>query len=555
MLEMHLRQAATVLLESAIRIAPPDTREWGRAMRGELNHVEGPWAAVMWALGGASVLAKRAVASLFILGRRGQGIPPGAGLFAKDVSVRKAALVTGGGCILAALLFFAAPPFRQALRVAISPWTRLLDSNSSDHQPRLQALAKLAEQRRDAEGLAFCAVRLKNGAASARLAREAVRLDPNLLWVYAVVAVRHPELAEIGQWLPQLERWDPQNALFPLIIAESVDISHVLREDVKTRGDEKDPEWRSAMTAAFQSPKFDDYLDLVEELDRRVVPRYGFYDPEEVLLVEDQSMPTYAVEDSRRFASSLIHSGEDLEARGDQKAAREKYWAVARFGQLIDSQGHTGFEHWAGTSLQAMVYKQLQALSQKEGSQAEATLFSYLAVKFDPVSGEHGRLGGWIFGQYICKRNAAVLMVSGLMMLIFSGLLVITASMLISGSSRGAGPAAQAAKPVATLVAMTSAVGVLLSSATLYLTYRPYWYIFQGAILNGDRSQARDLRAFLDSTRMFSPSVYLYLSPNFRFYFWAGVILLGVIGLILILLRHFRGRARANGLQHSPRVS
>ena len=59
MLEMHLRQAATVLLESAIRIAPPDTRDWGRAMRGELNHVEGPWAATMWALGGSSVLAKQ----------------------------------------------------------------------------------------------------------------------------------------------------------------------------------------------------------------------------------------------------------------------------------------------------------------------------------------------------------------------------------------------------------------------------------------------------------------------------------------------------------------
>ena len=74
MLETHLRQASTVLLESAIRIAPPDTRDWGRAMRGELNYVEGSWAATMWALGGSSVLAKQALASLFIPGRRGQGV-------------------------------------------------------------------------------------------------------------------------------------------------------------------------------------------------------------------------------------------------------------------------------------------------------------------------------------------------------------------------------------------------------------------------------------------------------------------------------------------------
>jgi len=37
-----------------------------------------------------------------------------------------------------------------------------------------------------------------------------------------------------------------------------------------------------------------------------------------------------------------------------------------------------------------------------------------------------------------------------------------------------------------------------------------------------------------------------YLSVNFQFYFWAGVILLGVAGLVLILLRHFLGRPRAN---------
>ena len=122
MLETHLRQAATVLLESAIRIAPADTRDWGRAMLGELNYVEGPWAATMWALGGASVLAKQALASLLIPGRRGQGIVPDGGLFAKSATLRKAALAMGGACVLAALLFFAAPPFRQAFQVALEPW-------------------------------------------------------------------------------------------------------------------------------------------------------------------------------------------------------------------------------------------------------------------------------------------------------------------------------------------------------------------------------------------------------------------------------------------------
>lgn len=551
MLATYLRQAATMLMESAIRIAPPESRDWGQAMQGELNHVEGAWAALMWALGGASVLAKSALAALFIPGQPGEAIPLGAGLFNRDVSIRKAALAIGGGCVLAALLFFAAPPFRQGLRVSLRPWFSALQGTAANLQPSLEALARRAEAQHDPDGLAFCAVHLNDDAATARLAEEAIRINPNLLWVYAVVAVRHPELPEITQWIPKLERWDPQNALFPLISAESIDLIHANREDVMTRGEEKDPAWQSAMTAAFQSPKFDDYLGRVGELDRSVVSRYGFNDPSELMFEGDLTLPTYAVWDSRRFASSQIRFGEDLAARGDRKGAMEKFWAVARYGQLVDSQGHTSSEHLLGTSVQAMAYKQLHRLSPKDEDQTEAALFSYLAVKFDLKSEARAQRGGWIFGREICERNAAVLLVSGLMFLIFSSILMVATLILIAGRRRSDRPAVERARPVATMVALTSAVGLLFSSVMLYLTYRPYWYIFQSAILNGDTSQAEDLRAFLSSTQMVF-SLNLSLSAGDRFYLWASVISLAVLGMVFILLRHALGRARAPALRHSP---
>lgn len=558
MLEMQLRQAATVLLQSAIRIAPPDTREWGRAMMGELNYVEGPWAAAMWALGGASVLAKHALASLIIPGRRGQGIAPDGGLFAKSASLRKAAIVIGGACVLAALLFFAAPPFRQAFQVALKPWFFAFQVASRNFQPGFEALAKQAEMRHDPEGLAFCAVRLQNAHESARLAEEAVRLDPNLLWVYAVVGMRNPGLSETGPWVEKLERWDPQNALFHLIMAESIEPAHFRRGRWSPPTKEQERAWQSAMVGAFQSPKFDDYLDRVAQLNRRVVPRYGFYDPNEVESRDRIDLPMHAFENSERFAKSLLHAGADLEARGDRKGGRDKYWTVARFGQLIDSQGRTDLEHWMGTSLQAMAYSQLQASSGKEGNQAEAALFGYLAAKFDPVKGEHaGFPPQSTFGMKTSERNAAVVEISGLMILIFSGLVVVATSILIAGSRRSARPAAQRARPVATMVVLTSAVGLLFSSVTLYLTYRPYWYIFQSATLNGDRVQSNDLRYFLNDIPML-PGVSPHLnnvllnallysgSPSFLFYVWTGLTLLGVSGLVLILLRHFLGRPRAN---------
>src|ERR1035441_51630 len=100
MLEMQLRQAATVLLESAIRIAPADARDWGRAMMGELNYVEGSWAGTMWALGSSSVLAKQALVSLIIPSSRGQDFIPDGGLFAKNAALRRGALIIGGACVL-----------------------------------------------------------------------------------------------------------------------------------------------------------------------------------------------------------------------------------------------------------------------------------------------------------------------------------------------------------------------------------------------------------------------------------------------------------------------
>ena len=564
--EMPLRQAAALLLDYAIRIAPQESREWGQAMRGELSFVEGHWAALAWAFGGASVMAKQALMAIFIPGR-GQGIPPGDELFAKNVSLGKAALVAGVGCILIALLFFGAPPFRQAFRVALKPWTFMFQMASRNLQPGFDSLAKRAEARHDPEGLAFCAVRQQNSHESVRLAEEAVRLDPNLLWVYAVVGMRHPELDEVRQWIEKLERWDPQNSLFHLIEAEAIDRSHFRQRVWIPPTREQEQAWQNDMAAAFQSPKFDDYLDRVAGLNRRVVPRYGFYDPYEVESRNQLDLPGTALENSERFAKSLLRSGEDLEARGDRKSALEKYWTVAHFGQIIDSQGRTGFEHLIGTSLQAMAYKQLQSYSVKGGDQAEAELFAYLAAKFDPLSGEHpGFPGESAFGMDTAKRNAAVVQISGLMILVFSGLLVIAAAILLVGgsASRRAPAAAQRAKPMAMMVLLSSAAGLLFSSVTLYLTYRPYWYIFQSAIVNGGRSQARDLLFFLNETKIppgVSPRVNLLLhsllysgSPDFLFYVWTGVTLLGLIGLVLVLLRHFLGRPRANRLQNHPRV-
>ncbi len=558
MLETHLRQASSVLLEAAIRIAPADTRDWGRAMAAELPQVEGTWGAAMWAVGSTGVLAKEAVISLIVPGRRGPGAVPDDGLLAKSPILRKTALAATGACVLAALFFFASPPFRQAFQVAMAPWHRLTQFSSSGAQPDFSNLARRAESRHDAEGIAFCAIRSQDSRGeNARLADEAVRLDPHLLWVYAVVALRNPALPEAAAWVDRLKQWDPQNALIYLISAR------LLKQGRFHEGPpapEQERDWENAMAAAYQSTEFDDYLDRVAQITQRVVPRYQFYDPSEVESRAQIDIPHYAYEDSERYARMLLAEGEKREAKGDRKGGREQYWAVARFGQLIDYQEHSDFERWVGTALQSMAYQRLQASFQKEGDVSQARLFAYLAAKFDPQQGLNpGVSQGSTFGTTTAARNAAVVEMSGLMILIFAGFAALALAILIAGTRRDAGQVTQRVRPVAIIVVLSSAAGMLFSSVTLYLTYRPYWYIFQSAIQTGDRLPSSDLHFFLNDLSTpsgLSPHILRTLlnallysgSPSFLFYVWMGVTLLGVGGLILIVLRRLRGGPRA----HAP---
>jgi hypothetical protein len=229
------RRVAGLLLRFAIWIAPHDTLDWGYGMLSELNHVQGDWAALIWAMGGARVLAKHVLLSVILPGRNRHTVSSAGELFAKEGSMRKTTLAIIGVCAVASFLFFLAPVFRQTLQVSLVQWHDLLhvhlvlDNQASD--PGLEELARKAEQNHDAEGLAFVAVRDGNDSESARLAEEAVHLDPSLTWVYAVVAVLHPGLSEIDRWVPELERWDPQNGLPYFIVAEKIDLDQVDRKN------------------------------------------------------------------------------------------------------------------------------------------------------------------------------------------------------------------------------------------------------------------------------------------------------------------------------------
>jgi hypothetical protein len=534
------RRVAAFLLQSAISIAPRDTLEWGHAMLAELHHVQGNWAALFWSLGSAGILAKYALLSLILPSRNRPTIPSGGDLFSKDGPMRRPALAITAVCVVASLLFFVAPVFRQAFHVSLLPWEIVFKPDYNRLSPELQTIAKKAEQDHDAEALAFVAFRHPDSSESVRLADEAVRLDPTLIWVFATVSVRTSSLQD--RWVPALERFDPQNALPHLIAAEEIDIDQVLRGNVPDRAEDEPPAWQSAMAAAFKSAKLDTYSSQRKELDRRVLLRYHVGD---LALLADNTwfygLPSYGVWDAARYAELILASAQVLEARGDTKAASEKYLAIAHFGQLLSPNVNARFYEPA-----EQAYTRLAALAAKSSRPEEAVFYAFLA---DPkrqteAKKSSSRYRGFT-GNQVARWDADLARRSGVVMLLSGAILLATmfAVLLRSKSLR-----LSSLRPgrLAIALGLSSSAAFFVSSAVLRLSYQPYAQILQHFIRDGDETGLTNLRDFLGHAMAPIGSGWLTPRQDYSSYFWFAVIVLCAIALLIAVLRYFQARPRAN---------
>lgn len=543
------RRIATVLLQSAISIAPREAREWGHAMLSELRHVEGNWSALFWSLGSAGVLAKHALVALIFRGRNRSTISSGGDLFSKEGSMRKPALAVIASCVLASLLFFLTPGFRQAFHVSLAQWHDVFHVRSPlDEPPRLdptlEAIVQEASENHDAEALAFGAIHTTNRAESVRLAETAVTMDPNLTWLFGVVAVQWSSFPELDRWIPTLEKYDPQNALPHLIAAEEIDIEQVLDKNIPHRVEDQAPAWKDAMAAAFESPKLDTYSSRVSDLEPRVLARYRVEDPFQVRGEGGRwfGLPTYTSQDAGSYASLLLKRGEALEAQGDRSGAFEEYSRVARFAQLLGAQLfffrnpplHDAFAH-------------LENLSRKNGNEAQAELYATLAGQAEKQQREALlRLWGRGSDYLVSRWDASVARASGAALLL-SGIVLVTC--LCAVVIRAHSVRLVALRPSVLTLGMMSSSAVLafLASVMLYVSYRPYSEIFQRFVQYGDESGLLQLSEFLGYTQVpLGTGANRYL--NFQvvvYYFWFSVIVLSVSVGLLAVLRHFQTRRAA----------
>jgi hypothetical protein len=547
------RRLATLLLRFAIWIAPHDTHDWGHGMLSELNHVEGNWSALIWSLGGAGVLTKHAMLALILPSSRRRTVSSADELFSKETPMRKTTLAVITSCVLASFLFFLAPVFRQAFHVSLAQWHDVFHVKHRlgypDQDPELDALAKKAEQNQDAEALAFVAVRYPNEIQRARLADEAVHLDPNLTWLYAEAGTAYLSPSEIDRRISLLKQWDPENALPHLFAAQKIGATVTYNKEFPLGKLEPSPAWKKEMDAAFQSPKLDTYLEHQNQLDHRVLSRYRLDDPFQAASGDDRyGFPNYGVGECSLYAQSLLESGKSLESRGDRKAALEKYLVVARFGQMISMDSEFTF---LIRKEMKEAYGRLAALSQTEGNGEAASFYTALADQFDKAADRQRLLlRNRIQGNGVSHWNAFLVRLSGLLM-IFCAALLLLCMLGVLVRSRSLKLSSLHPSRLTLALGSGAAVGSLLSSAVLLASYWPYTELLQRFLSKGDHSGMLELSAFLLDVQhplgaRYSLGTWVVSSSMMVFYFWFAVTVLCALALLIAVFRHFQTRPRAS---------
>jgi hypothetical protein len=461
--------------------------------------------------------------------------------------MRKTAVRVMIACAAASFLFLLAPAFRQGFAVSQMQWHAM----TAHSWPRpistaLKTLAQQAEKTHDADAMAFVALRAPNESESTKLADEAVQLDPKLVWIYAMA---HPKPSEAGLWIKKLEQFDPQNALPHFIEAENIDITQSLTGNVPQNTSDESLAWQNAMAAAFRSAKLDDYHDRLKALDRRVATRYGFNDPYELLGGEcDPCWPSYLAWDASRYAKSMLESGERLEAHGDPKGALKKYLAVARFGQVMMPDGDFLMDRIFSLVVNRPLkedYQRLASLYEKQDENEQAELYALLAQKIAQSETDYRIMARQeAAGNSVTRWNASVVQASGLLLSISVALLLICALAVVVRNRSLRLRTLHAGRGTLAL-GLCGAVGLLVSSAILYVSYRPYAEIFQQFVRTGNDRQIPEFTEFLSYTQTPLGAQGFQNQANFVFYFWFGVSALSVIALLFVLIRHIAHHHRA----------
>lgn len=449
-----LSRVAVQSMHWAVRVWPERSREWGMAVLGEMGEIAEPGAALSWAAGGMLLFLRAMLAQLLQWmklpvgsGFSGAAMPsPGNGPEFPKHSRLATAVV-----LLAAVTLLFLPMGREAVRTVKASWRGFLPSQG-DRQD-MEKLAAKAEKEKDAQMLGFVALTYPDADRAVHFADEAVKLDPSLMWIYAIryAYCCNIDLAPAAERLKKLKSYDPDNAAVYLANA-SVEGEPLAEKAFRATGTSWKPlgdvlagnnEWMKDMEAAFHAPNYDSYLARHEELVREGWRKAPGLTPGAIAIgLWSYNMPNAG--QIQAYAELRVREALHAGATGKVKEAESTLAEITTFGRRMSDPDATPFQQMVGLGVMKRGlegYEKLYSASGRtsEAAKVAAQLREVISTTEARVHSYMGRRDGIVNGlrwKAVALQTAAILLLL-LAMAIGLSLLVLESSAAIGRSSRG----------------------------------------------------------------------------------------------------------------------
>lgn len=393
-----------------------------------------------------------------------------------------------------AVLFLAAPAFRQALAILPFPGHDAMFSATRLFPDRqLRRLEQSGDKAKYARALAFVALHSPNrwprsqspelpqedDLRAVNAAEKAIALDPQLTWISAQVS--HATYLYPGYdphpWVERLKAWDPQNAYPYILEADAFIHSEWESRWAKYNAATPDlrqalagePRWRGPMEKAFAAPRLDSYNAQAFTLDRQVLQENGFDRPD-ILMVNTWSQPIADLSSIKLYAESLLRvDGENSEKAGRTEEALAAYRTVAHFGERLQASHVIVMQDVLANRLQQEAYEKMIPLLRRQGrtqesALAEATLASL--VQADPVK----HLPSFT-AEDSAQRSARIILFSGFLVAFLAAAAAVWLVFLVVLKVRPA--LSRVLNRLASALCFAPAL-LLVACSALFLAYYPY---------------------------------------------------------------------------------
>jgi hypothetical protein len=492
---MSVDEFSAALLRWSMRFATDHYAPWARAMFAELPHAETRMSRLRWSSGCSFLLFRQWIQRKLF--RSAQSAWEGRTMKRPAIAV----LLT---CAVLMAVLLCIPEFREGVGVAsalVRNTVGSLRGDYSDHD--LQRMAERAKATHNADLLAYAALR-NFGSEAIRWADDAVRMKPELRWIYAEFCsdMRWDNTAECGDGIAQLEAQDATNSM-PFLL-EAGRIAHKL--DPNSLWLDKAPNnarWREVMGKAFAAARYDDYSQQYSDLQRRVY-------------VE-------------QHASSLTEFGDGLFRSAVPQFAQPRNYArnvltdnpqaTIDFARRVIAGSNSSFEQYLATGLLLQAYARANQI--KPGTVSELQIASDKRILtlsadrermyFPVLDRSAGSFQVVVFCQAIACAALLVLLVAGTWQLARRRVIGMVLQTLLSFAGSA----------------------LALCSVAMLLIYRPYSALIHDFLRNGRASSSLAPYPFVE---LYYPN--RWLGPTSAG--WSALLVFCGIALIAVLARAVR---------------